>query len=144
MKHARLILGIVGAVGAMQVTAVACTCDLPNPHQTVAQQVRQARADARAVFSGRVLRITKAAYFLKVEFSVETVWKGSLPSKVVISTGRGGGDCGYRFEVGERYLVYATGANNVRLGTNICQRTASFTASAADLAELGKPKRPRR
>ncbi len=47
----------------------------------------------------------------------------------------GSADCGFDFNVGDQYLVYAydyTGA----LTTNICLRTAELSQAAADLAYL--------
>ena len=41
--------------------------------------------------------------------SVDRAWKGSVAEEVFIQTGSGGGDCGYRFEVGRSYLLYCYG-----------------------------------
>src|ERR1041384_8193187 len=41
-----------------------------------------------------------------VHFVIENSWKESLPKEVDVETGIGGGDCGYPFKEGERYLVY--------------------------------------
>jgi hypothetical protein len=54
---------------------------------------------------------------------------------VVVYTGWGGGDCGYEFQVGSSYLVYAGGQTD--LGTSICSRTADLGHAQADLAVLG-------
>src|SRR5258708_4102213 len=40
-----------------------------------------------------------------------------------LSTGLGGGDCGFDFEVGKQYLVYAFNDEAGELSTNICTRT---------------------
>ena len=121
--------------------AVACTCDLPWPKQTLKHQVSNARKDSRAVFSGRVLKIDEAGYMLKVTLKVKTSWKGLLPTEVILLTGLGRGDCGYPFEVGQNYLVYAYGQDLDHLGTNICQRTAPFSDGGSDLKILGRPVR---
>ena len=124
------VLAIVFLAG---LDAAACTCELPWPKRTVKQQVNRARKDSRAVFSGSVLKIDEAGYMLKVTLKVENSWKGFLPTEVVVLTGRGGGDCGYGFEVGEDYLVYAYGRDLDHLGTNICQRTAPLSGTGSDL-----------
>jgi hypothetical protein len=80
------------------------------------------------------------SYGVLVRFRVESVWKGKAFQEVTIFTGQGGGDCGYRFEVGESYLVYAYGSNE-NLSTNICQRTAPRSADG-DMKLLGKGKIP--
>jgi hypothetical protein len=54
-----------------------------------------------------------------VKFRVEKYWKGVLTTEMIVVTGRGGGDCGYRFEVGARYLIFAYGGDT-KLETNIC------------------------
>lgn len=63
----------------------------------------------------------------------------TLPTEVVLLTGSGRGDCGYLFEVGQNYLVYAYGPDVDHLGTNICQRTAPLSAGGGDLKILGRP-----
>jgi len=140
MKRAFWILAIVAVMTLASVDALACTCELPWPKRTLEQQVKRARKNSRAVFSGRVLRIDEVGYMLKVTLGVENSWKERLPKEVVLFTGRGGGDCGYRFEVGEDYLVYAYDSGGTALGTNICQRTTLMSGGADDLRILGKPK----
>ena len=73
-------------------------------------------------------------------FQVERLYKGALASEVTVVTGQGHGDCGYRFQVGEQYLVYAGEDGDKRLGTNICTRTTPISRADADLVELGSPK----
>lgn len=141
MKYAISILAL--AIGlSVSSKVVACSCDLPPVHQSLKQQVTKARNSSSAVFSGVVLKIDEAAYSVRVTFKVDEYWKRQLSTQVIVVTGRGGGDCGYRFEVGQRYLVYAYGSDVTSLGTNICQRTAPYSDGAADLKVLGRSKRP--
>jgi hypothetical protein len=121
--------------------ADACTCAGPV-------QPCEAYGQASAVFVGTVTgvkqRERKAAAggeyefaSLTVKFSVEQAFAGVSGSEVEVSTGRGGGDCGYHFRRGVSYLVYASRApNNERLFTSICSRTAPALAAAEDLAYL--------
>ena len=141
MKHAFVLMGIVLMLAYSSIDAFGCSCDLPWPNRTLKQRVTKARNDSRAVFSGVVAKIDQAPYSISVTFKVERSWKGALPNQVVVLTGRGGGDCGYLFEMGQRYLVYAYGSNVSSLGTNICQRTAMLSESSDDLKILGKPRR---
>lgn len=140
--------GVVVLVMLARVEGFACTCGAPNPNQSLKRQVTAALSESRAVFSGRVLEVTDnpEAFGVVVKLRVERHWKGSPPLEVRLFTGRGGGDCGYRFEVGERYLVYAYGPRASELSTNICQRTAKLSEAAKDLRVLGKgrgvPRRP--
>jgi hypothetical protein len=55
--------------------------------------------------------------------------------EVDVETGTGGGDCGYHFVIGERYLVDAF-RNGDQLSTGICTLTAPEDAAALTLREL--------
>src|SRR6266850_1294911 len=72
------------------------------------------------------------------KFAVEQAYLGVEGAEVDVATGMGGGDCGYGFKLGERYLVYAYryGENN-RLATGICTRTKPYASANEDLAFLG-------
>src|SRR6266404_3039256 len=72
------------------------------------------------------------------KFSVEQAYLGVEGADVEVATGMGGGDCGYGFKLGERYLVYAyrSGENN-RLATGICTRTKPYSMANEDLEFLG-------
>ena len=140
MKRLTSILGVVTLLVFIHIEGRACTCDLPMLKQTsLKQQVNKARNQSQAVFVGKVIEIVQNPqdYFVLVRFNVERSWKGSLAQEVSVVTGQGGGDCGYKFEFGETYLVYAYG-DKTRLGTNICQRTANLSAAEADVKVLGK------
>jgi hypothetical protein len=102
--------------------------------------VTQARDKAKAVFSGEVVEVIEnpQVFYIEVRFKVENSWKHVRTDQLVIRTGRGGGDCGYRFEVGERYLVYAYGSDVPAFETNICQRTKRLIDAQEDLKLLGK------
>ena len=137
-----LTIAIAALVSFSWNEARACTCDLPLSNLSLKQQVLRAQKDSRAVFVGKVVAVVQKpeAYEVSVKFLVEKVWKGKVSRHVNIFTGRGGGDCGYHFEAGESYLVYAYGSTE-GLSTNICQRTAP-RAGSADMKYLGKGKRP--
>jgi hypothetical protein len=70
------------------------------------------------------------------KFSVEQAYLGVAGTEIEVSTGYGGGDCGYQFKLGQRYLVYAYRYKD-RLNTGICTRTKPFTSANEDLAFLG-------
>ncbi len=54
---------------------------------------------------------------------------------LVVYTGMGGGDCGYPFQTGTRYLVYAS-AGNGQLMTGICSSTAPEITAGSAIKEL--------
>jgi hypothetical protein len=57
----------------------------------------------------------------------------AVGSRIVVRTGRGGGDCGYPFKADIDYLVFATRGEDGTLTTNICSRTAAVQSASADL-----------
>jgi 5-hydroxyisourate hydrolase-like protein (transthyretin family) len=70
-----------------------------------------------------------------VRLSVEQPLRGIEASEVEVATGWGGGDCGYQFKRGERYVVYADrGEKDGRLYTGICTRTRTLAEGEEDLA----------
>ena len=68
-----------------------------------------------------------------VTFAVERAFRGAEGASVGVTTGMGGGDCGYEFKAGERYLVYAYKAKDGQLHTGICSRTRPIAEAADDL-----------
>lgn len=72
-------------------------------------------------------------------FQTTKSWKGMNKTIIPISTGRGGGDCGYEFEVNKEYIVYASHAYGVPdhyLVTSICSRTAPVSEATEDISFL--------
>jgi len=118
-------------------SAEACTCRPAPEGYSISKQVREARSSAGAVFTGEVVEITESSdgYYREIRIKVASKWKGVKSKEVVVYTGRGGGDCGYSFSVGGKYLVYASRIED-RLFTNICQRTTPIQYAAEDLAVL--------
>ncbi len=121
-------------------SVLACSCVLLG-NESIEKQVREAYTNSTAVFSGEVLEVVKNpdAYFVEVKFKVVKSWKNEFKDSVLVRTGQGGGDCGYEFEIGKKYLVYTNGDEN-NLRTNICTRTSSFESSE-DVAFLNKIKK---
>lgn len=100
-----------------------------------------------AVFSGKVLSRSSFSVEEKLgdskyrreqvlaRFSLGESYRGNVAGpEVEVVTGMGGGDCGYHFKEGERYLVYAS--RDARTGTlyaGICSRTRPLSEAAEDL-----------
>ncbi|MGE0655443.1 MAG: carboxypeptidase regulatory-like domain-containing protein [Pyrinomonadaceae bacterium] len=94
------------------------------------------------VFSGRVAEITpvevkvgELASFrqFRVRFAVSADHRGGVGQIVDVTTGQGGGDCGYKFEINEHYLVYAYKGENGTLSTGICSPTKRLVEASDDL-----------
>ena len=64
--------------------------------------------------------------------------KGITGSQMVVRTAPDSAACGYFFEIGHEYLVYASGESE-SLGTSICQRTMPIEWANDDLIALGPP-----
>jgi hypothetical protein len=74
-------------------------------------------------------------YAFHITTTVNFQGAGQAGQEVVVSTGQGGGDCGYPFQVGTSYLVYA-GNNNGKLSTSICSGTSPEVMVSGTLKEL--------
>jgi hypothetical protein len=105
--------------GGWEKLANACLCLEPPPPI-------EAYKSSSAVFIGTVVSgRLEGDSARRYEFRVEESLKGKLNDNVEVFTGRGGGDCGYNFEIGGKYLVYA-GNFQEKLGTSICTRTKPY------------------
>ncbi len=116
----------------------ACSCSLPSRTMSLKQQVEVARKDAKAIFVGQVLEIDKKqdGFGMLIKFQVEKSWKQIRSKEIFIVTGSGGGDCGFPFAIGMKYLIYAYGPNNGKFGTGICSRTKRILENDAEEIKL--------
>jgi hypothetical protein len=115
--------------------ALACSC-APSPAPT------EALAGAHAVFLGKVLRVQGqtdplAQGGVRATFQVERRWKGVKTRRVNVHTWSNSAMCGYGFQKGETYLVYAHKAQDGKLQTSICSRTRREDQAKEDLDALG-------
>ena len=78
-----------------------------------------------------------------VTFNVLRAYRGLVVPSVTVLTGLGGGDCGFDFETGKKYLVYASKVNTEILFTSICSGTSSLEEAGPALRFLrGEPPTP--
>ena len=141
--------------------AVACTCmatpspcasykDTPVVFVGLVTSIEEDKVDIVHFGEKRTVRTGLLAHF-----TVEEPLKGIKVKTVDVATGGGGGDCGYPFKQGQRYLVYAYRSEDealsssmsrtvigdgrsskpALLSTNICSRTRPLE-SATDDVEL--------
>ncbi len=115
--------------------ALACSC--------VERLPCQAYGEASAVFVGtvidsRIITIKQANYGRSrraVRLSVDSAFRGVKGLEVEVTTGLGGGDCGFGFVPTQQYLVYAS-EHEGKLSTGICSRTRSISRAAEDLSYI--------
>jgi 5-hydroxyisourate hydrolase-like protein (transthyretin family) len=139
-KVGLVLLGLGFVFGAAN-DASACSCVPERP-------VCEGLGAATAVFVGRAVggaeqkmaedeNGNKVKYDIgTIHFAVEEVFSGAIGRKVDIHTGSGGGDCGYWFKHGERYVVYAYYDEKEGYRTSICTRTRAVAEAAEDLSYL--------
>lgn len=113
-------------------SAAACSCVEFSPAQAFE------RADS--VFVGEVVSFNiRSGLFGQssvdpstVEFSVSEVWKGPRQETLTIRSVRSEASCGYEFQEGLRYLVYAREGQ-----TGLCDGTSLAFHASEHLAALG-------
>ena len=141
MRLVVLLLGIMFVVSLTSETANACSCG-------GGAAPCESYGTATAVFAGTVISFREPERTKPVDpsegdwaprgykFSVQQSYSGVAGAEIEVFTGRGGGDCGYQFKIGERYLVYAF-RDQEKLTTSICSSTKLFSKATEDLAFLG-------
>ncbi|MBL8795644.1 MAG: hypothetical protein JNM56_17195 [Planctomycetia bacterium] len=96
---------------------------------------------ATAVFAAKVVKIEEAGANRSVSLEVQKVWKGVEEKKLVVSTSKSGASCGYGFQEGKAYLIYAyQEAKAPMLRVSLCSRTTPLDKAETDLKELGAGK----
>jgi hypothetical protein len=137
-----LQFGSIGTFGPSD--EVRCSC-------LDVQELAHALADSDAVFIGRVVsaserlaqpiaadeegvRIVAAQRI--VRFRVLGSWKGASVETIEVRTGVSDADCGFPFQRGESYLVFARSEGDA-LSTSTCSRTATIEDAIHDLVSLG-------
>jgi hypothetical protein len=109
--------------------AAACSCMAPPPPAESAQ-------NSTAVFEGRVTRIDDPQGEPKVHFQVVRSFKGPSSESIEVRTANSSAACGYGFEEGKSYLVYASEESGA-LHTGLCSRTRLASEASEDITALG-------
>jgi len=157
MKRALLVASLLTL--APTAVALACSCMRSTPGEALDRST--------SVFEGRVLEVTPfeerrdvtleggclddacreslsettesvQVSGFSVRFSVTRRWKGVSSEEVVVRTARDSAACGFAFEVGQDYVVYASAEDEAgTLSTGLCDRTALVADANEDLEVLG-------
>jgi len=150
-KRLIVLAAAVALLAATAPVALACMCLEPPPPQ-------EAMEKAGAVFSGRCVKVERVEQEtpygklpkLRAVLEVKAAWKGlqgkpsadgeaMRPHTVEVWTGSGGGDCGFGFQEGKSYLVYAYVGEDGAMSTDICTRSQETGLARGDLEALGAP-----
>jgi hypothetical protein len=104
----------------------ACTCVEPSNIESFKL--------ADAVFFGKAVNV---GYFRSgTAFRVERAWKGVSISEVTVLTNPNVSSCGFRFEEGKSYVVYARKGSDGEYHTGSCTGTANVSSDGEQLAYL--------
>jgi hypothetical protein len=105
---------------------------------------------AQVIFEGTVERVELKGWPLKpspgatitvhpvflVTFANVRLYRGAERREFIVTTGLGGGDCGYHFTPGKSYLVAAGAEDSGELETGICSGTEPLEDAATELRML--------
>ena len=117
----------------------ACECPEPPPAASAKAYVISTVIFMGTVEERRIVEPPSHGGYLEFRFRVLEDWKGAPSDTILIGTSPGGGMCGYPFEVGRTYVVYAWHADGYRYEfTSICDRTSVARYALADLMVLGE------
>jgi hypothetical protein len=138
---ASVILMVFGLMTLIPDCASACSCAIVGSQK---ERVKSELSHSDAVFSGEVVKIDRPSPIKStaapetVSFRVSEVWKGPEGGMLEVRTPVSGTSCGYHFEEGQEYLVYAGKGMSV----NLCSETKPLSKAGADLALLGEGEKP--
>ena len=138
---ASLFLTVFGVVFLLHPQcAYACSCAMPPG-------IQDGLAESDAVFSGEVVAVDQGTATARspgydtATLRVSEVWKGSERGTLELRTPSQGAACGYHFEEGREYLVFAyTGKQGLEVDS--CGATKLLSRAGANLAALGDGERP--
>ena len=128
--------GLIGLMLLFPLSALACSC---QPGLSPADEFE--RVDA--VFAADVLEAAVSPdnpFILQVTLAVGESWKGQLALEQRLETFSDPELCGFSFQPGQQYLVYAVLEDGPEpfLSTNVCLRTRRLDQASEDLAFLGE------
>lgn len=108
----------------------ACSCVIAKP-------VIEELNNSASVFLGTVMSVKEGTLSQNVviEFDVNQSWKGIKSKKITVVTTSSSASCGYFFEEGKTYLVYAHESEG-QLSVSLCSRTTDLEYAQSDITEL--------
>ena len=142
---------VISLIAVAQFTAFApkaqaCSCALmelpPEKMAEYAMQTYDAIFEAQSEGTADLPYETGSPYGSVTVFEVLKSWKGITNNKITIRTGSDSGDCGYSFQAGKQYLIYAEllgdGTVKTELTTNICSPTKKIEDASEEIKYLNE------
>jgi hypothetical protein len=97
-----------------------------------------------AVFEGQVIALDPGVNAVghpgqirRVDLKVVRTWKGANTEQVAVFTPISGSECGYAFQVGKSYLIYAIEVKESQLAVSACGRTREISKAGSDIDAMG-------
>ena len=143
-----LVLTSLGLFLLLPDCASACTCGVPMGSPV--EVAESALKDSSAVFSGEVIKKEKVGREVtypdnekqivpvpKITLRTSEVWKGPEQETIAVFTSGSSSMCGYPFEKGKDYLVYADQGSYGKqsLSVSLCSQTQQIS-EPDDLKEI--------
>jgi hypothetical protein len=139
MRHAATVLAGLAIAAAAQTfaapPAAACSCAAGIPDA-------ERRANADAVFTGRIETERGDDRTVVWTFAVDAVYKGDVAERQVVSSSASGSSCGAELLNHTRYLVFARGTGGA-LTTGLCDGDRALADGAVPALALGAATTPR-
>jgi hypothetical protein len=120
-----------GCVGPTPVCSVYWTTPLVFLGHVVRIEHVYDKPPEERILDGKTVTVIGPGQYL-VHFDVTKSYRGASSEQMVIHTADQNSSCGYAFELGHDYLVYAYSAPNGDFGTSHCTRTHEVTSRADD------------
>jgi hypothetical protein len=146
----RLVLlctAVIGALASPLLLASDCAhaCSCGAPAGTPQELVNYAESKSETVFAGEVVDSGNlgspyrfSSETATVTLRVSKVWKGEAREKIEVTTVVDEASCGFPFQEGEEYLVYAP--KNMEIA--LCGETKPLSIAGQDLEVLGAGEEP--
>lgn len=127
-----MLLSMLSLIGVEK--AYACSCIMPGTYQEEMDKNTH-------VLDATVVDLKEHdQYTLDVELEVSGVWKGEAERETHILTPNNSAACGYSFNIGARYAVFAQEHDGV-LHVSLCSATEPIADTSSIFDELGEPEK---
>ena len=133
-----VVVLLSGLIISEQKRAYACSCVAPGSYE-------EGLESNDWVFDGVVInKKTKSSLFgtkstadlVEWTFQVNGSWKGEVTELMTVYSAESGVSCGYEFEVGKRYAVFARELEGI-IKVSLCSKTSIIADNSDIFTELG-------